>query len=91
MIANVIFKTSSGGTTLSSIKQYYDSINVKKIQGLLVLTDGDFSDQNPALPVITGGNRMPIFLLISRKGQYDTIVKRLVNNSPANIIYTDIT
>lgn len=63
-------RVQSGGTNLSSVKEYLDKNDIKDVQALLVLTDGEV-ESNPKLPIM---KKSPIFLIPAGIGT-DQIVK----------------
>jgi predicted metal-dependent peptidase len=57
-------KTTSGGTTMSSVADYCDSHNIKNIGALIYFTDGEV-ENNPKVPRVSGGK--PIIIINSSK------------------------
>jgi predicted metal-dependent peptidase len=64
-----LFLYQSGGTNLSSIKEYLDKRGIEEIDGLLVFTDGD-TESNPSLP-----NFKNILFMINKGGNTSIVSK----------------
>jgi predicted metal-dependent peptidase len=74
---------NDGGTTLSCVKQYLDSKQIKKIEGLIYFTDGH-TESNPAIPKVEQ-NR--ILYLITPGGRTDILEKYAGRVVEVNIKY----
>jgi hypothetical protein len=62
---------NDGGTTLSSVKDYLSSKGIKKIEGLIYLTDG-WTESNPQIPRV---EKNRVIFMITPGGNLTTVSK----------------